>query len=262
MRWYFALMLIGILASGCKSQAPTTDPFFGRTTIPPPPTGSVTGCPAADPGYQSPPTATSAPTAPTGTAAPLAPSVQLPSQPAATSSTSATPTPTPIPSLAPSAAPPGAPSAAPRGTTAPSGNTGNNSLPGISPSVLAPRPTSTMPSNTATPSTTAPGSANPPAGSTSPYQSSSGTYNYRGTPTSSSAAVGTWNTRTAGPTFTNVAATRVGAPGDDRMPKPVDDAANSGGIAGQKPIVRTIQPRGRDDVSDNVVDITDLPKSQ
>ncbi len=62
--------------------------------------------------------------------------------------------------------------------------------------------------------------------------------------------------------FTNVAATRVGAPGDDRMPRPVDDGAGVGGIAGQKPIVRTIQPRGKDDVSDNVVDIADLPKSQ
>ena len=249
MKWHFALMLIGILVTGCKSQAPTTDPFFGRTTIPPPPTGSVMGCPATDPGYQLPPAGPTTMTSPSA-AGSLTPSVQLPSQPTGASSTS--PTPTPTPSLAPAAAAPPAattpPAAVP--STAPAGN---NSLPGISPSVLAPRPSSSMPTKAATPPSTSP---TPPSGSASPYPSG-GAYNYRGTPTAT-----TQNSRTVAPTFTNVAATRVGVSGDDRMPRPVDDAAASVGIAGQKPIVRTIQPRGRDDVSDNVVDITDLPKSQ
>ena len=58
--------------AGCQSQAPVCDPFFGRTTIPPPPTGSVTGRPA-DPCYQPPALAPSQ--APAGTFPPV---VQLP----------------------------------------------------------------------------------------------------------------------------------------------------------------------------------------
>jgi hypothetical protein len=47
-------ILILLLASGlagCKTQTPTVDPFFGRTTIPPPATGSIAGQ-SADPYYR------------------------------------------------------------------------------------------------------------------------------------------------------------------------------------------------------------------
>ena len=54
MKWLFLLILVATSLAGCKSQTTVTDPFFGRTTIPPPPTGSVSGRPA-DPCYQPPP---------------------------------------------------------------------------------------------------------------------------------------------------------------------------------------------------------------
>jgi hypothetical protein len=46
------ILFIALVLAGCKSQTPSVDPFFGRTTVPPPPTGSVSGQ-AADPYYQS-----------------------------------------------------------------------------------------------------------------------------------------------------------------------------------------------------------------
>ena len=60
---------------------------------------------------------------------------------------------------------------------------------------------------------------------------------------------------------TTVAATRTVAAGDDRTPRPVDDAAADGSVAEQKPIVRTLQPRGGNDASNRPVDIMDLPKT-
>jgi hypothetical protein len=50
--------------------------------------------------------------------------------------------------------------------------------------------------------------------------------------------------------------------GDDRMPRPLD-ATMMGNVtpADRKPIIRTIQPRGRDNVSARPIDITDLPKA-
>lgn len=238
MKWLFALILVGFLVAGCKSQAPTTDPFFGRTTIPPPSTGSVTGRPS-DPGYQPPPLAPASPQCPAGS---LAPMVQMPSQPSAAASS--------MPARS-----------APASVAAPSG--GN--LPGVSPSVLAPRPSSTMPSKTVPPqpSSSTPALSAPASGVTSPYPSSGGAYNFRGTSTqgSTSAASAQPNLRASSPSFTNVAATRTSISGDDRMPKPVDNAAADGNLAGRQPIVRTIQPRARDDVSDSAVDIVDLPKS-
>jgi hypothetical protein len=50
MRWAILILLIAFGFAGCKSQTPTVDPFFGRTTVPPPPTGSIAG--RADPYYQ------------------------------------------------------------------------------------------------------------------------------------------------------------------------------------------------------------------
>jgi hypothetical protein len=67
--------------------------------------------------------------------------------------------------------------------------------------------------------------------------------------------------RGSGPLFGSVAATSVGTSAEDRMPRPLDDAAASGGVAGRSPIIRTIQPRASAEASDRPVDIADLPKT-
>jgi hypothetical protein len=46
------ILIIALGLAGCKNQAPAVDPFFGRTTVPPPPTGSVSAQ-TADPYYRS-----------------------------------------------------------------------------------------------------------------------------------------------------------------------------------------------------------------
>ncbi|HEY4761507.1 MAG TPA: hypothetical protein VIH42_13075 [Thermoguttaceae bacterium] len=53
MNRFFIIFIIACSLAGCKSQTPVVDPFFGRTTIPPPPTGSIPGQPV-DPYYKSP----------------------------------------------------------------------------------------------------------------------------------------------------------------------------------------------------------------
>ena len=54
MNRYSAPILLVLLFAGCQNHAPTADPFFGRTIIPPPGTGSATGQ-RPDPYYQTPP---------------------------------------------------------------------------------------------------------------------------------------------------------------------------------------------------------------
>jgi len=54
MKRAILILFIALGLAGCKSQTPTVDPFFGRTTIPPPSTGSIAGQ-AADPYYRSTP---------------------------------------------------------------------------------------------------------------------------------------------------------------------------------------------------------------
>jgi len=83
MKRLFAMLVAVSALSGCKSQAPTgTDPFFGRTRVPPPGTGSISGGPT-DPYYSgapgstapryTPPAATAPRTSPgTGTQPPSA----------------------------------------------------------------------------------------------------------------------------------------------------------------------------------------------
>lgn len=60
MRWPTALLLAALGTAGCRNQ-PTSDPFFPRTTIPPPPTGSATGAPDAYYTNPAPPMSGSAP---------------------------------------------------------------------------------------------------------------------------------------------------------------------------------------------------------
>ncbi|MHC4181405.1 MAG: hypothetical protein ACYSWU_28230, partial [Planctomycetota bacterium] len=51
MKRLLALLIVVLVLSGCKGQgAPGTDPFFGRTRVPPPGTGAISGAPT-DPYY-------------------------------------------------------------------------------------------------------------------------------------------------------------------------------------------------------------------
>jgi hypothetical protein len=54
-----------------------------------------------------------------------------------------------------------------------------------------------------------------------------------------------------------VAATRTGSAGG---PRPVDDPPAEASLSGRQPILRTLQPKGKDDAADRSVDIVDLPK--
>ncbi len=131
MKWPLVMILVGLSITGCQSQPPVCDPFFGRTTIPPPPTGSIGGR-AADPCYppslapqpvqtpmnpcppqvqlpaqsQSNPCLPLMPPAVQTPSNPCPPQVQLPSQPAGQSLVNPPPTaaqPLAAPSLAPPA---------------------------------------------------------------------------------------------------------------------------------------------------------------
>lgn len=229
------LILAGLSVMGCKSQSPTADPFFGRTTIPPPPTGAATGQPCNP--YQT-PQVVQAPTQPPGVVCP--PSVQMPSQPPAVSSTT-------LPSAQPQL--PGFQPSPPAATAQPV------MPPGLGPSYSAPRPTST--GSSAPP----PPLSAPPAGNPNPYVPPGGTFNYRGVSSQGSAPLVPTqpDTRTALPSVVGVSTTRTIAPPDDRMPKPLDSAG--AGVGATKPIIQTIQPRAKVDGSDRMIDIADLPKA-
>ncbi len=55
MKRLFALVVAAMASCGCQSQSPpSTDPFFGPTTVPPPATGAISG-PLADPYYRAAP---------------------------------------------------------------------------------------------------------------------------------------------------------------------------------------------------------------
>jgi hypothetical protein len=215
------------------------DPFFGRTTIPPPATGSATGRPG-DPCYQPPPLVQAAPSQTPSGAFP--PQVQLPTQPSAQSA----------PSLPSASAATNSQSAQP---------------PGIAPSVSAPRPSSTSPGGgflAPRPSSTAPSPGSPYVPpSSSPYAPPDNSFKYRGASTQKSTlpAPTQWNSSPPAPAFTNVAATRMSAAGDDRLPKPVDDTGGDRSPSSRQTVVGTLQPRVRDSASDRPVDITDLPKA-
>lgn len=258
MRWSFALILVGVMVAGCKSQAPTTDPFFGRTTIPPPSTGSSTGQPSSQ-AYQPPPLLPPSTQTPTGVAPPQ---VQLPAQPTASSANTQ-------PSLPaqPLAAQPSAPA--------------TRTAPAATSRYLAPRPSSTAPASATAPptssiappstspaipsSTIAPPSLSPsaavPVRGTTTYTPPNSSYNCAGStapgPGPSTAAQP--DARMPGPVVTGVAATRVNIPGEDRMPRPVDNATTGNSPAVRQPITRTIEPRPKDDASSRPIDITDLP---
>jgi hypothetical protein len=244
MKWLLALLiLVGLSVAGCKSQAPVCDPFFGRATIPPPPTGSVTGRPA-DPCYQPPPLVQTPSQSPQGASPPT---VQMPSQPSLQPQSGQPPV-----VAQPLTSQPTMPPAAPNQPASP---------PGLTPSFSAPRPSSTAPGNI---SPARPSSTAPAPGTNNLYAPPGGSFDYRGSSTRTGSvplATTQPNSRASSALVTNVAASRTAVAGDDRMPGPVDDSAADGSIAGRKPIIRTIQPRTSNEASNRPVDILDLPKT-
>jgi hypothetical protein len=87
-----------------------------------------------------------------------------------------------------------------------------------------------------------------------------GSFQYRGGSTQQSApsAGQAADARLGAPTFTSVAATRSSTAG---TPRPADDPIAETSLSGRQPILRTLQPKGKDDGSDRSVDIVDLPKN-
>ena len=152
MNRYLAPITVVLLSlAGCvsQSQVPKCDPFFGRTTIPPPPTGSAAGR-CADPYYQTLPGAQTPPP---------------PQSPGCPPASSAAP-----------ASPPGAAStwAVPRGGAAnASPPPSNPSSSAIAPSQLAPRPPLTAPPPSRTAAPPAPYGNPPPAALGNPLPPSS-----------------------------------------------------------------------------------------
>jgi hypothetical protein len=241
MKRLFALILVGWMIAGCKTQAPVCDPFIGRTTIPPPSTGAVTGRPA-DPCYQSLPLASTPSPTPAGLSPPV---IQLPSQPSAQSSNS---------QPAPMATTPGQATSLPGWSSSGSAPRPSSTLPGGN---VAPRPAPLAPSPATTSPNASPGvgpSVHPGANPYTPPPSNS-TDRGSSTQGSTPAVPGPTGSRSTTATFASLPTARPGAAGDDRTPRPVDDGAAAG-----QPIIRTIQPRGRDESSDRPVDIADLPK--
>ena len=86
-----------------------------------------------------------------------------------------------------------------------------------------------------------------------------GSFNYRGGSTQHSTPSGaqTADARLGSPTFTSVAATRSSSANE---PRPVDDSPADASLSGRQPILRTLQPKGKDESSDRSVDIVDLPQ--
>ena len=234
------LILLGLLLTGCKSQAPTCDPFFPRTTIPSPPTGAAVGRPS-DPGYQTPPVVQTAPQMP---AAVAPPQVQLSPQASAGATTFQ-------PSTAPQLPPCQPPAAA--ATPQPAAPAG------LVPNISAPRPTSTAPPG-AQPAR--PSSLAPPAGAAGPFVPPGGSNsNYRGASTQGSTPLVPTqpDTRTSLPSMAGFSNGRTITVSEERTPKPIEDASADGSIGGRKATTQLIQPRPRNATSDRPVDIMDLP---
>ncbi len=251
------LFVLGLVLAGCKSQPPTADPCFGRTTIPPPQTGSATGQ-AIDPCCQGAPLAQGPMPlrgAPPQTSAGIAtqapafigqPQVQMPSQPSAVSST--------YPQM-----PPGvAAGTASQAVSPPASGFGLSS----------PRPTSTLPgayppARSAPPASPSVSPPTSPSGPPSPYAPPGGSFDYRGSSLQGPPVplVPSRPEMAPPPATTNVSVSRTIAPPDERMPKPVDDTSATANAGGRKPIIRTIPPRTKDDSSGPLVDIMDLPKA-
>jgi hypothetical protein len=255
------LIAVGLLLlAGCAghNESPKCDPFFGRTTIPPPSTGAA-GCRSADPYYPPlpgvQPSAQPQPGCPPGSAvSPANPSTNW--APRAGSPNTNTPSGSTPYGSGPGALGPRPPSTAPPSTVTPPGsrygappsgapaNTGPTSTaPPYSPPTPSPAPSSSAPAN--------------PSASASPgsryYNSpSAGTVGYRG--------VSLQGARSSVAQPTSPTGGNPSGTWDDRAPRPTD-ATGDGGAAAQKPTVRTLQPRGGGDPpSRPAVEIGDLPK--
>ena len=172
---FSAPILVGLLLmTGCTNtcQSPRTDPFFGRTTIPPPATGAASGR-TPDPYYQTPPgiaVPAVQPGATVGTVAPSAPASSGWAPPITSGTNTTSPN-----------------RSAPRpSSTYPSGPMPAPSLP-ANPSTPAYQPQPSTPVNPPSPSyqpqpSTTPPNTAPPTGPGSRYGNapSTGTDRYRG----------------------------------------------------------------------------------
>jgi hypothetical protein len=222
MNRFLAMILLGLLLTGCASQGqtPTSDPFLvGRTRIPPPSTGSAAGQATTAPYYPSAQPSPQPAWQPSGTTTP----------PAATPAPSSSPTTipaTPLPGAA--ASPPGFTSKAPDGRSA------------LSSSTSTPPAASSINSNA--------------SNRFAPATSSAG---FSGVSLQGSRAASSAPDPGASPA-TN--ANRTGTALDNRIPRPLDDAAASGNVAAPRPNAGTSQPLpAKDNPPGRVMDLTDLP---
>ena len=238
MTRYSVPILVILLAAGCQSNAPTCDPFFGRTVIPPPGTGSATGqCP--DPYYQTPyqtPPVVEMPTASTAAA-----TTNPPNSPATAAQTDLFPG-TASPLSAPRPLSTGAPSSASRTIPPPGTSGGYPSSPATSASrgLASPQPEATAPQ----PRKSSPATDNSTAPSSSPGWLPSGA--------SSSNA-------DRSPPAVTVSLPASSRAAGDRSPRPIDSAGAGESPAARQPIVRTLEPRQTSENAGQVRDIMDLP---
>ncbi len=282
----FLMISAVVLLAGCTATPPANDPFFGRTTIPPPATGAACGQ-MPDPYYQNPPGVqlpagqASAPppylSQPGAPAATVPPGVQLPAQPTAQGSTSPVPYPSPVPYAQNQAATPPA-SLFPAGQsstwTSPAARVNSSAGAGVAPNLLAPRPQSTVPrgrgysapnaspySSSAPPFVPSGGAAtpstNPPGNMPGPLPYNSGnSYDSRNTPvpppTPNSSAVSIQPASSSGLNWGRA---------DDRMPRPVDNAPRYGAGTSAPAFTQTLPARAGSAPSP-AIDISDLPRAR
>jgi hypothetical protein len=91
MKRLLAMLVVVSALSGCRSEGPTgTDPFFGRTRVPPPGTGSISGGPT-DPYYSGAPSSTAPRYAPPTVTSPQVPAARGAQPPSAAGGQNYTP---------------------------------------------------------------------------------------------------------------------------------------------------------------------------
>lgn len=253
MKRAIAMLFLACWLAGCKSQTPTVDPFFGRTTVPPPPTGSIPGQ-SADPYYRSapglqPPSLQAS--APYGTVpSNLGRTTTNPTSPPSYSGLNWTnPSNTPAgsnstnPSYAPRYTGPGSSTlVGPSPATAQGGSTypvqpvpQNNPALGSQPPGYSPQTPSAQPASMPT---TPPGSTLPGGNR---YTPPGGTFNYRGTSTEApnSSPASTSPNRVSTPFFAGGNPNRSSIPTADEGPRPVNDTI--GNVAGTNPNINSYQ---------------------
>jgi hypothetical protein len=282
MKRLCALSMVVIVLCGCKGQSPPgTDPFFGRTTVPPPPTGAAIG--GADPYYRGSPSAAppmvmlpapqaSAPTPNGSLPGPFAPPAATVTHPPVTQMPATQP---PVVQPPTSYLPPGAP---PAGSMAPPVQP---AAPAGSPpaSFAPPSAPAQPPMGSAAPPASAPPATGPASGNR--YDPPGGSFDYRGssnTAPTNPVSLRSGNSPPSLPAeqvparLADTSASRIRIVEPQNRPAPLADAAASGGatrnaltpasttaptnatasassdaasvsLAGRQPVIQTLQPR-------------------